>query len=353
MAVQLWKHMPGKALMFLLNLFTAIALIFEGYNQGVLGTVSTTPGFIDMADIGSNGVVTNSTKQGGLLAAYYFGAMCGCFIGGWVGDKLGRKKGVWLGSLFCMLGAAIMSASQNSNMFICARVIAGIGIGFINTTVPPSSEVEFRWCFLLAFMAVPVLIVVLTVFFLPESLRWLMANNRREEAVNILGKIRGDLDFDDSKLLVEVQQLEATVEASYHERNNFFNLVRGGRYSGKLHLGRRVVMGLAIQQIQQLTGILTIATWAGTLFSLAGFDSYKSAWLAGVVNSFGILGIAAASLVIDRPRAKFSLSAGLFVADKDKTQCLSATDEIIVLMANPMHHNILIAKANTESQNMV
>jgi hypothetical protein len=82
MAVQLWKHLPGKALMFILNLFTAIALIFEGYNQGVLGTVSTTPGFIDMAGIGSNGVVTDSTKQGGLLAAYYFGAMWACFIGG-------------------------------------------------------------------------------------------------------------------------------------------------------------------------------------------------------------------------------------------------------------------------------
>ena len=68
--------------MFLLNFFSAIALIFEGYNQGVMGSVSTTPGFIDMANIGSNGVVTNSTKQGGLLAAYYFGAMVGCFIGG-------------------------------------------------------------------------------------------------------------------------------------------------------------------------------------------------------------------------------------------------------------------------------
>jgi hypothetical protein len=55
--------------MFLLNLFTAVALIFEGYNQGVLGTVSETPGFIAMADIGSNGKVTDSTKQGGLAAA--------------------------------------------------------------------------------------------------------------------------------------------------------------------------------------------------------------------------------------------------------------------------------------------
>jgi hypothetical protein len=48
----------------------------------VLGTVSETPGFIDMADIGADGVVTNSTKQGGLAAAYYFGGICGCFSGG-------------------------------------------------------------------------------------------------------------------------------------------------------------------------------------------------------------------------------------------------------------------------------
>jgi hypothetical protein len=67
----------GKGLMFLLNLFTAVALIFEGYNQGVLGTVSKTPGFIAMAKIGANGKVTDTTKQGGLAAAYYFGAMWG------------------------------------------------------------------------------------------------------------------------------------------------------------------------------------------------------------------------------------------------------------------------------------
>lgn len=47
-----------------------------------MGTVSGTPGFIEMAGIGSDGVVTNSTKQGGLAAAYYFGGMWGCFIGG-------------------------------------------------------------------------------------------------------------------------------------------------------------------------------------------------------------------------------------------------------------------------------
>ena len=82
MDIKPWRRVPGKALLFLLNVFSAVALIFEGYNQGVLGTVSETPGFIAMAKIGRNGVVTDSTKQGGLAAAYYFGAMIGCLIGG-------------------------------------------------------------------------------------------------------------------------------------------------------------------------------------------------------------------------------------------------------------------------------
>ena len=59
-------------------------------------------------------------------------------------------------------------------------------------------------------------------------------------------------------------------------------------------------MGFALQWIQQWTGILAIAAWAGTLFKLAGFDDYKSLWLAGLVNTFGIPGTAAAALVIDR-----------------------------------------------------
>ncbi len=82
MGFEPWRLLPGKGLMIVLNIFTAIALIFEGYNQGVLGTVSNTPAFIDMSKIGADGVVTDTTKQGGLVAAYYFGALFGAFFGG-------------------------------------------------------------------------------------------------------------------------------------------------------------------------------------------------------------------------------------------------------------------------------
>ncbi|KAJ3529501.1 hypothetical protein NM208_g9728 [Fusarium decemcellulare] len=335
--LQIWRHVPGKALLFLINVVNATALIFEGYNQGVLGTVSETPGFIAMAGIGSDGVVTNSTKQGGLAAAYYFGGMWGCFMGGWVGDKIGRRGGVFIGTILGILGAALMAGSSNSDMFICARVIAGLGIGFVNAIVPPwvselseahdrgssfslvfmanylgiviaywlnfgirNSNVEFRWRFPLAWMVIPLLVVDLALPLLPESPRWLVANGKRSEALDIICKLRGDLSPNDPKVSTEFSQLDAIAEATHQKRNNLINIILGGRYSGKLHLGRRAVMGFMLQWIQQWTGILAIAAWAGTLFSLAGFDSYKSLWLAGLVNTFGVPGTAAASLVIDR-----------------------------------------------------
>lgn len=97
-----------------------------------------------------------------------------------------------------------------------------------------------------------------------------------------------------------MDELDAIVEATNHKRNSVLNIFLAGRYSGKLHLGRRAVLGFALQWIQQWTGILAIVSWSGSIFSLAGFDAYKSLWLAGLVNTLGVPATAAASLVIDR-----------------------------------------------------
>lgn len=344
MALQPWRRVPGRVLMFSLNAFIFVALIFEGYNQGVLGTVSGTPGFIDVMDIGIDGVVTNSTKQGGLSAVYYFGALFGAFIGGWVGDRYGRKVGVFAGTCQGVLGGALQAGSINSNMFICARVITGLGMGFVMSIVPPwvselsqahdrgsnfsfifianflgitianwinfgvrNSPIDFRWRFPLGFMCIPVFINAITVLLLPESPRWLMAHDRRDEAVQILCKVRGDLDPSDLSIKEELEHLHAIVEASKHPRNSYINLALGGRHSGVLHLGRRAILGFALQQIQQWSGIIAVVTWSSSLFRLAGFDDYKSLWMGGLVNTLGIFGTAAAGLVIDRIGRRMSL----------------------------------------------
>jgi hypothetical protein len=150
-------------------------------------------------------------------------------------------------------------------------------------------------------------IVLIVVPIVPESPRWLVANGRRTDAIEILQKLRGDIGADDENLIKEIATLDAIVVDAKHKRNKYINIFLGGRYSGSLHLGRRALMGAALQTIQQWTGILAIATWAGQLFALAGFDEYKSSWLAGLVNTFGVFGTAAAALVIDRLGRRKSL----------------------------------------------
>jgi MFS family permease len=128
-----WKNLPGWLVLGGLNLFSAVSLTFEGYNQGVMGSVNAVPGFIETVGIGKDGVVTDTTHQGGIVAIYYFGAMFGCFLGGRLADRSGRKLAIVVGSLFALLGGALQAGSQNSNMTLCARVITGFGVGFINT----------------------------------------------------------------------------------------------------------------------------------------------------------------------------------------------------------------------------
>lgn len=204
MVFQPWRALPGKAVLLLLNIFSSIALVYEGYNQGIYGSVSGTSGFITMAKIGEDGAVTDATKQGGLAASYYFGAMFGGFIGGWFGDKFGRKKGAFLGAVLSLLGSALQAGSITANMFICARVIAGLGIGFINVLIPSwvselseahdrgsnfslvfvsnflgiflanwinfgvrHSSISFKWRFPLGFMCIPMIMVAIMVFLVP------------------------------------------------------------------------------------------------------------------------------------------------------------------------------------------
>jgi hypothetical protein len=132
----------------------------------------------------------------------------------------------------------------------------------------------------------------------PESPFWLIVNSRREEAVEILVKIRGDVPPSEPALAAELGQLDTIVVVADHKRYRFRN-VAFGCYSGHLHLGRRVGLAIGIMMMEW-TGILAITVYADTLFQQAGFSADKASWLFDLCNTFGILGTAASVLTVDR-----------------------------------------------------
>jgi hypothetical protein len=68
---KLWRNWSSRTVLFAINVFAAVAIFFEGYDQGVMGGVNESPDYHRMVNIGTgDGKVTHPTKQGGLVAVY-------------------------------------------------------------------------------------------------------------------------------------------------------------------------------------------------------------------------------------------------------------------------------------------
>ena len=77
-----------------------------------------------------------STIQGISIAAYNLGCFVGAVICIWIGNLLGRRKTIFLGSAIMVVGATLQCSSFSLPQFIIGRVITGIGNGLNTSTVP-------------------------------------------------------------------------------------------------------------------------------------------------------------------------------------------------------------------------
>lgn len=89
-----WKRLSAKQLNLAIQIFSLIGIFFEGYDQGVMGGVNASPGYVEAVGIGlPDGTVTDTLHQGGIVSVYYMGCIVGCFGGGWAADRTGRING--------------------------------------------------------------------------------------------------------------------------------------------------------------------------------------------------------------------------------------------------------------------
>ncbi|KAK4956956.1 hypothetical protein LTR28_005782, partial [Elasticomyces elasticus] len=152
----------------------------------------------------------------GIVSIYYLGCIVGCFVGGWLADRIGRINGLFLGAIFALIGGALQAATQSSNFILVARIVTGLGTGanhrggylgyvFIANYLGISIAYwlsfglafvnqgysDIRWRFLLGFQCIPALFLLMGIKMLPDSPRYLASKGRVEEAKEVLTKVRG------------------------------------------------------------------------------------------------------------------------------------------------------------------
>jgi MFS family permease len=64
------------------------------------------------------------------------GAVLGALSVTYLGDKLGRKRMIFLGSLFAVFGCTLQGGAATIGMLIAGRFFAGIAVGQLSSTVP-------------------------------------------------------------------------------------------------------------------------------------------------------------------------------------------------------------------------
>ena len=158
------------------------------------------------------------------------------------------------------------------------------------------------WRTPLALQIVPALILAVGILFFPFSPRWLMAQGRDEEALMVLSRIRSAPSID---VLDEYNDIKNEIAAESEQGvQSYAQFLRAP-------LRRRLILGVSLQILQQLTGINSIMYYAPEIFKQAGLTDQRASLLATGINGIVlILATIPAILFIDKLGRRFILLSG-------------------------------------------
>ncbi|MCJ1313056.1 Plasma membrane low glucose sensor [Agyrium rufum] len=307
----------------IIGCFVAFGGILYGYDTGTIGGILAMPYWLQLFSTEPPHILPDGTQQyyitssqsslivSILSAGTFFGALGAAPLG----DMLGRRLGLIVGSLVFMFGVIIQTAATAIPMFVAGRFFAGLGVGFISALVPMyQSETAPKWIrgsivglyqfaitiglFLASIVdngtkgrndtgsyRIPVaiqfawaLILIVGMLILPETPRFNIKMGRHDKALKSLSRLRR-LPQDHPALHDELSEIQANHDyESSLGKARYIDCFRG-------NLGKRLATGCLLQGLQQLTGVNFIFYYGTSFFTNSGIsNAFIISVITNVVN---------------------------------------------------------------------
>ncbi|MCY9111252.1 sugar porter family MFS transporter [Bacillus atrophaeus] len=297
---------------YMIYFFGALGGLLYGYDTGVISGALL---FIN------NDIPLTTLTEGLVVSMLLLGAIFGAALSGTCSDRWGRRKVVFVLSIIFIIGALVFAFSQNITMLIASRVILGLAVGGSTALVPvylsEMAPTKIRgtlgtmnnlmivtgillayivnylftpfeaWRWMVGLAAVPAVLLLIGIAFMPESPRWLVKRGREDEAKKIM-EITHDHQEDIEMELAEMKQGES------EKKETTLDLLKAKWIRPMLLIG----VGLAV--FQQAVGINTVIYYAPTIFTKAGLGTSASVLGTMGIGVLNVIMCITAMILIDR-----------------------------------------------------
>jgi MFS family permease len=187
---------------------------------------------------------------------YNIGSIAAVFFTAPVNDFFGRRWGMFTGAIIVIIGTCVQATSTGRGQFLGGRFILGFGVSFCCVSAPcyvsemahpnwrgtitglynctwyigsiiaswvvygcsyVDGDIAWRipiWCQMITSG-----IVALGVLWLPESPRWLIAQDRVEDAVQVLATYHGEGDENHPMVVLQIKEMSNQIAADATDKS--------------------------------------------------------------------------------------------------------------------------------------
>lgn len=267
-----------------------------------------------------------------------------------IADALGRRRVLILADFLFIIGALLQSSAHTVTSMVLGRAVLGAAVGAASFVVPlylaelaPAShrgrlvtmnvlsitlgqvvayvagwalsvwgERESAWRYMVGLGALPAVLQLLVVMYMPETPRWLVMVGRSAMAKRVVAQVMGGggggrgaggMAAATAAAAVVVQEIEDEIrderEVMRREGSPRLEWWGGWRELVTVKRNRRaLIIACLLQALQQLCGFNSLMYYSATIFSLVGFRTPTMTAMTVAVTNF--LFTVAALFLIDR-----------------------------------------------------
>ncbi|WP_420385429.1 sugar porter family MFS transporter [Roseivirga sp.] len=298
-----------------------------GFDSGVInGTVKGLESAFNAQDIGS----------GFNVASMLLGCAVGAFFAGRLADLYGRRSMLILSAIFFIISAWGSGIAGSSGEFIVYRILGGLAVGAASVMAPAyiseiapakyrgalatiqqvaiisglflsflsnyqlaniSGSAEnvlwwdfetWRWMFWMEM--IPAAVFFISLLFIPESPRYLVAKQKQDKAEKVLGKLYGAVTGKR-----KVDEIDASLAKDRHKPrlSDLYDKVKG-------RVKPIVWIGIGLAVFQQFVGINVVFYYGAVLWQAVGFGESDALLINVLSGALSIGAVAAALVLVDR-----------------------------------------------------